>query len=72
MNIGDKFFTIAYTQDTRVIEVEVIGVENINGEEIIHIQNTEMHCDKWYISTELLREWKFKTREEATKELSEY
>lgn len=72
MKIGDKFFTIAYTKNTRVIEVEVIDIENINGIEMIHIQNTERHHDKWYISVEPLGQWKFATREEAEKRLSEY
>ena len=72
MKIGDKFFTIAYTENTRVIEVEVIDIENINGVEIIHIQNIEILHDKWYISVEPLGQWKFKTREEAEKKLNEY
>ena len=71
MQVGDTFFTIAYTKNTRVIEVEVIDVENINGIEIIHIQNIKSHHDRWYISSEL-RQWIFKTREEAEKKLSEY
>jgi len=72
LKIGDKFFTIAYTENTRVIEVEVIDIENINGVEIIHIQNIEILHDKWYISVEPLGQWKFKTREEAEKKLNEY
>lgn len=72
MNIGDKFFTIAYTKNTRVIEVEVIDIENINGIEMIHIQNTESIHDKWYVSVESLGLWKFITREEAENKLNKY
>ena len=72
MKIGDKFFTIAYTQNTRIIEVEVIGTEDVDGEKMIHIQNTEEHCDRWYISETVLEQWKFATKEESGKILSEY
>ena len=72
MKIGDKFFTIAYTQNTRIIEVEVIGTEDIDGEKMIHIQNTEDCYDKWFIPETVLGQWKFATKEEAKKKLSEY
>jgi len=72
LKIGDKFFTIAYFNNPRVIEAEVIDTENINGVEMIHIQNVEKPYDKWYISVEPLCQWKFATRDEAEKKLSEY
>jgi len=72
LKIGDKFFTIAYTQNTRIIEVEVIGTEDIDGEKMIHIQNIEDCYDKWFIPETVLRQWKFATKEEAGKILSEY
>jgi len=72
LKIGDKFFTIAYTQNTRIIEVEVIGVEDIDGEKMIHIQNIEDCYDKWFISETVLEQWKFTTKEEAKETLNEY
>ena len=72
MKIGDKFFTIAYTQNTRIIEVEVIGTEDIDGEKMIHIQNIEDCYDKWFIPETVLEQWKFTTKEEAKETLNEY
>ena len=72
MKIGDKFFTIAYTQNTRIIEVEVIGTEDVDGEKMIHIQNIEDCYDKWFIPETVLEQWKFTTKEEAKETLNEY
>lgn len=69
MNIGDKFFTIAYSSNTRVIEVEVIGIETIDGTVYIHFQNVEDHIDRWFIPIETVLQWKFETKEEAENEL---
>jgi len=71
MNIGDRFFTIAYTSNTRAIEVEIIDIENIDGTTCIHFQNVEDNIDKWFKPIEFIEQWKFNTKEEAEKKLKE-
>lgn len=65
MKVGDRFFTIAYTLNTRVIEVEVIEVQNMNDTTYIHFQNVEKPIDRWFKSIDIMEPWIFKTREEA-------
>lgn len=69
MNIGDKFFTIAYTFDTRVIKVEVIGKETMGNTMYIHFQNIENHSDRWLLPIDNVLQWKFETKEEADNKL---
>jgi len=71
MKVGDKFFTIAYTLNTRIIEVEVIEVKNMNDTTYVHFQNVEKHIDRWFESIEFMEPWIFKTKEEAELKLKE-
>jgi len=70
MKVGDRFFTIAYTFDTRVIEVEVIGIEIIEGETYIHFQNVEQVIDKWFKTFDFIKPYIFNTKEEAESKLN--
>ncbi len=72
MNSGDKFFTIVYSLNPRVIEVEVIGLEVIDGDMYVHFYNVERPRDKWFKPIEVTAQWEFKTREEAENKLKEY
>ena len=71
MNIGDRFFTIAYMYNTRVVEVEIIGLDNLDGNSMIHFKNVDNDIDKWYMNAEYMEKWKFKTREDADIRLKE-
>lgn len=68
MKKGDRFFTIAYTQNTRVIEVEVIDTEIINHIRYIHFQNIEDTIDKWFLPESYVNQWKYKSKEDAKEE----
>lgn len=72
MNIGDRFFTIAYTLNTKVIEVEVINIEYINNITYIHFQNVAHYIDKWFLPIDEVNKWKFNTKEEAMIELNKF
>lgn len=72
MRVGDKFFTIAYTSNIRVIEVEIIEIEIIEDKTYLHFQNIEVPIDKWFKSTECMKPWIFKTKEEAELKLNEF
>lgn len=69
MKIGDRFYTIAYTDNPRVIEVEIIGVETVDGEEFVHLQSINNILDKWYLKVNFMNNWKFPTRKIAEKRL---
>jgi hypothetical protein len=72
MQVGDKFYTIAYTYNPRVIEVEVIEIKEIDSIVYIHFQNTNDNFDKWFLQIETVIQWKFKTRELAENKLKEF
>jgi hypothetical protein len=65
MKKGDRFFIIAYTTNTRVIEVEIINIEVINGVQFVHFENVNHTVDKWFKPIDEVAEWLFNTREEA-------
>lgn len=65
MKIGDRYYTIAYSHNTRVIEVEVLAIENIDDEEFVHLQNVDNIYDRWFVTLDFANQWKFPTRELA-------
>jgi hypothetical protein len=71
MNIGDRFFTIAYKYNTKVVEVEITEFDDLDGNLMIHFQRVDKPLDKWYMTAEYMEQWKFKTREEAENRLKE-
>jgi hypothetical protein len=71
MQVGDKFFTIAYTWDTRVIEVEIIEIKTVMGITYIHIQDTEDNFNRWFLPIDVINQWKFDTKELAENKLKE-
>jgi hypothetical protein len=71
MKLGERFYTIAYTSNTRVIEVEVIEIKDIDGATCIHIQNVKDNFDKWFLPEVILEQWKFDTKKLAENKLKE-
>lgn len=72
MKIGDKFFTIAYSENTRVIEVEIIDIKTVDETTYIHFQNINDNIDQWYLPIDVVNDWKFETKLEAEVELLKY
>lgn len=67
---GDTRYAIAYTADTRVIEVRITEI-NRDGS-VIRIESVANPLHFWFLDSKDFYKWSnFKTREEAEKTLAE-
>ena len=72
-SIGDITYAIAYTENTRPVEVRVFQIIVNEHEVIIWIESIKDKTDFWRLTADQYNEWaKFSTQEEAKKKLEEF
>ena len=70
-SVGDEAYVIAYSTNTRVIQIRVSQIQFIDNNIYIWIENMENTFDFWKLTAKEYNESCFLTREEAEKKLEE-
>lgn len=69
--VGDRFWIIAYSQNTRVVEVECVGIEITKTEKKIWIENVLIPRDYWELHFEDFATQYFATKAAAEQALEQ-
>lgn len=76
LKVGDTRYAVAYTVNTRVIEVEILQIKvfsDVNMPAEIAVRNVDDRADIWFLNLDSFLEWAdFSTREEAEDALKAY